>query len=340
MVDTARHSSLATRYRLSRISTHREGPLGVRLVVAARAAVLLVGNLVARRPDMLWIHMSAKGSVQRKALLMAIAMPFRVPVVVHSHGSRFGVYYRDTTRARRAIVRWVLRNADLVIALGPSWDAAIQEMTPCAVAQVLNPVEVPSNVDPAAREPGLVVCTGRLGDRKGSANLVRAFARIADRFPGARLVLAGDGDPAPVRAVATQLGVADRVELPGWVSATDVATLLGRASIFALPSRNEGLPIALLEAMARGVPCIATPVGGIPDVAVDGENALLVMPDDPAALADALTTLMDDATRAREIGEAGRAMVRERCSTPVIADHLAQCFDGVIAAHAARKGRR
>lgn len=330
MVDTALHSPLLDRYDMARISTHREGPVALRVAVAARAGALLLARLIARRPDLLWIHMSARGSVQRKALLMAVARPFRVPVIVHSHGSQFGDYYRDTTKPRRAVVRWVLRNADLVIALGPSWDARIQEMTPCTVAQVLNPVAVPATIDHDAKDPGLIVCTGRLGDRKGSATLVRAFALVADRFPSARLVLAGDGDADPVRALASELGVADRVDLPGWVSAADVTKLLSRASVFALPSRNEGLPIAMLEAMAHGVPCIVTPVGGIPDVVTDGEQALLVAPDDPTALSAALTTILADDTQARTLGDAGRAMVRDRCSTPVIAERLAECFDTVL----------
>lgn len=331
MVDTALHSPLRDRYDMARISTHREGPAALRVAVAARAGALLLARLIARRPDLLWIHMSARGSVQRKALLMAIARPIRVPVIVHSHGSQFGDYYRDTTKPRRAVVRWVLRNADLVIALGPSWDARIQEMTPCTVAQVLNPVAVPATIDHDAKEPGLIVCTGRLGDRKGSATLVRAFALVAQRFPTARLILAGDGDAEPVRELARELAVEHRVELPGWVSSTDVTRLLGRASAFALPSRNEGLPIAMLEAMAHGVPCIVTPVGGIPDVVTNGHDALLVPPDDPTSLAAALTTILADESQAREMGDAGRQMVQSRCSTQIIAERLADCFDQVLA---------
>lgn len=340
MVQTAMASPLAERYRLSRITTHREGTVAQRVGVAALAAIRLLGTLILRRPDLLWVHMSARGSVQRKALLMAVARPFRVPVVIHSHGSQFGVYYESTSGWRRAVVRWALRHADAVIALGPSWEKTIQAMTPCNVTQILNPVAVPATLARDAQTPGLIVCTGRLGERKGSAVLVRAFAKIAAAHPQARLMLAGDGDPEPVRAVAAQCGVADRVELPGWVGPEEVADVLRRAAIFALPSQNEGLPIAMLEAMANGVPCVVTPVGGIPDVVTDGEHALLVPPDDPDRLAAALGELLDQPDVARRIGDGGRAMVAARCSTEVVSRDIAACFDRVLAAHtAAHAGR-
>ena len=131
------------------------------------------------------------------------------------------------------------------------------------------------------------------------------------------------------------------VVAPSHVAAADeVADVLRRAAIFALPSQNEGLPIAMLEAMANGVPCVVTPVGGIPDVVTDGEHALLVPPDDPDRLAAALGELLDRPDVARRIGDGGRAMVAARCSTEVVSRDIAACFDRVLAAHtAAHAGR-
>jgi glycosyltransferase involved in cell wall biosynthesis len=107
--------------------------------------------------------------------------------------------------------------------------------------------------------------------------------------------LAGNGPVPKYRAEAASMGLADRVFLPGWQSADQVKALLAEADIFVLPSQHEGLPMAILEAMAGGVPVIATPVGAIGDAIRDGQTGLLVPPGDVGALAAALARLLDNA---------------------------------------------
>ena len=170
--------------------------------------------------------------------------------------------------------------------------------------------------------PARIVSLGRLGENKGSRVLVQALAALVERHPDVRLVLAGDGDRVTLAAEARRLGVEERVELPGWIGPEQRAHVLSTARAFALPSREEGLPVSLLEAMAYGLPCVVTPVGGIPELFEDARHGYFVQPDDPAALADRLGRLLDDPETARRMGEQARADATQRYAIDVVAVRL------------------
>lgn len=339
-ISTMLSSPLADRFEMTHIATHRDGPAIAKLGQAIRGIGRVAVTLARGGVDLAWVHTSADASFRRKAVVAGLCRLTRTPFVLHSHGSDMANYHRDASGPERAVIRRVLRSADLVVALGPTWERILQDMTPCVTVSVMNPVDVPDAPSPGAGGDGPVVSVGRLGERKGSRVLVRAVALLAADGSPVRLVLAGDGDQGPVRDEAAALGVGDRVRLTGWVSPDDVAGILDGAAVFALPSRDEGLPIALLEAMARGVPCVVTPVGGIPDLVTDGETGVFVRPDDPEGLAEALGGLLADPDRARRIGDAGRREVIERCSTPVVAAAMGRCFSRVLTGEVRRARRR
>jgi glycosyltransferase involved in cell wall biosynthesis len=334
VINTLTRSTLARDFSLRHIATHRDGPAKVKLQAAASGIARVARELALRRPDLLWVHVSADFSFRRKTAVVSLARLFRVPVVLHVHGSDVEVWYQATSKAEQGVVRAVLRAADLVIALTPTWEARLRAMTDCATTSIMNPVAVPPLPDDAGRVPGRIVSTGRLGERKGSKVLVEAVSILAGEGRDVSLVLAGDGDREGVEARAAQLGVADRVEIRSWIGPEEVAAMLRTASVFALPSREEGLPVSLLEAMAHALPVVVTPVGGIPDLVADGTHGRMVSPDDPRGLAAALRELLDDPGRARGMGRAGRGEVEARCSVPVVVARLEEAFRGVLARRA------
>jgi glycosyltransferase involved in cell wall biosynthesis len=175
---------------------------------------------------------------------------------------------------------------------------------------------IPNAVDvdaiPQARrdgDPPLVVAVGRLAEPKDALTLVRALAAVPGRAFGALLV--GDGPDRPaVEAEVRRLGLRDVLTLTG--TRDDVPALLAQADVFALSSRSEGAPLSILEAMAAGLPVVASRVGGVPELVVDGETGLLVPPGDPAALAAALGRLVADAGLRDRLGAAGRQRA-QRC---------------------------
>lgn len=174
------------------------------------------------------------------------------------------------------------------------------------------------------REAGYLLYYGRFDlFQKGLDTLLLAFAEIARKRPGIELRIAGRGkDEARVTELARDLGVAERVHLHAGVERPEVLDLFSGALALLMPSRLEGLPMVPAEAMAAGVPVIATSVGAVPEVVDPPRGGILVPPDDPAALAAAALRLCDDAD-ARAALSASARVSAERFSWDVVADrHL------------------
>ncbi len=148
----------------------------------------------------------------------------------------------------------------------------------------------------------LIVSLARFEAQKNPVGLITAFARALPRLPSSYLVMAGEGSLAgECRAAAARLGVSDRVYFPGLCR--DVAELLSACDLFALASDWEGVPVAVIEAMAARLPVVATAVGGVPELIETGVSGLLVKPGDPDALAWAFADLACDPERRRQMGD-------------------------------------
>jgi len=163
----------------------------------------------------------------------------------------------------------------------------------------------------------LLGVVGAVIPRKGQVYLVQALPKILAACPGTRLVLVGTTEFTPdyvreVRAVADRLGVASRIIWTG--HRDDAAEILAALDLFVLPSLEESLPLTILEAMATGLPVVATAVSGIPEVVRPNETGILVPPRKSNALADAILVLLADAERRRQFGEAGQRAVKMRHS--------------------------
>lgn len=174
---------------------------------------------------------------------------------------------------------------------------------------------------------GPVVCVARLSPEKDIANLLHAVAAIRPIVPDFRLEIAGDGPLRDeLRRLADTLRLTHAVRFLGEVN--DVPALLARARLFVLPSRTEGISLTILEAMARGLPVVATRVGGNPEVVVEGETGLLVPPRDPQALAGALARLWSNLETVHAFGAAGRRRVELHFSVRRMIDRYERLYEG------------
>ena len=226
-------------------------------------------------------------------------------VVQTRHGQAIG-----TTARHRAAFRMASLFAGRVVCV--SEDAkrlsAAEGVAPRRLSVIRNGIDTARFAYLGPVPDGPVVTVGRLVPAKGVDTLLRAAARVARRRPGFRLEIAGDGVARPgLEALAVELGLTDRVRFLGNVQ--DVPGLLARASALALPSLSEGISLTLLEAAARGLPIVATRVGGNPEVVEDGVTGRLVAPADAAELASALVDLEANPNGARVMGRAGRERV-------------------------------
>jgi glycosyltransferase involved in cell wall biosynthesis len=164
-----------------------------------------------------------------------------------------------------------------------------------------------------ARRPARVLTVGRLSPEKGQFVVLDAARVLLDRGAEVRIMVVGDGPSgAELRARARDLGVEGIVEFTGAVDPETVSELLADADVFCLPSFAEGIPVSVMEALARGVPVVSTLVGGVPELVVDGESGRTVPAGRADLVADAVEALVeDDALRSR-VQDAGRLAVEER----------------------------
>jgi len=302
----------------------------------------LVRSIRRERPAIVHTHTSKAGFVGRLAAVIA-----RVPAVIHQpHGHIFYGYYspRRTavfTKLERAAARWT----DRIITLT---DRGAAEHLARDIGRAEQYVTVPSGVPTAelrATAPpraeararlGLdpdafvVVGLGRLEPIKGFDLLVRALPAVAAQVPSARLLLVGDGaEREHLQTLAASLRLTGRLLLTD--ETTDVTAYLAAADVVAVPSRNEGMGRVIVEAMALGLPIVATAVGGIPDVVTDGECGRLVAPEDVDALSTALTELGRDPALRRKLGEAA-VQGAEAFSTAVAREKLLAVYASLVRA--------
>jgi L-malate glycosyltransferase len=173
----------------------------------------------------------------------------------------------------------------------------------------------------------VAVIIARLFPEKNHRLLLEAFAEVARAAPAARLMVAGEGvEQEAIEDQITRLGLSRQVRLLG--VRRDVARLLAASDVFVLSSDREGLPIAVLEAMAASRPVVATSVGDLPLVVRNGVNGLLVERGDQAALADAITSILGDDLRAEAMGREGRRLVAENFSLRSMIDRLERIYSG------------
>ena len=324
-----RDNGLFTRFPIHYVTTHREGPAVAKAGAALAAYAQLAVALVRGDAPLVHIHLASRASFWRKSVVCLLATLWRRPYVLHVHGGDFGKFYeQECGHFAKAAVRHALRRAAVVLALSEHWRLTLLRICPGANVRVL-PNSVPlrgdwSDLQPVASQR--VLYSGRINVRKGTFDLLEAFARVASEFPDATLICAGDGEGEQLLARATALGLQHRVSCPGWISASEMSSELSRASLFALPSHAEGVPMALLEAMARGLPVITTPVGGIPEVVQNGRNGILVTPQDVDAIAQALRTLLGSASERGRLGTAARETIEQNFALPVTLDRLAAIY--------------
>jgi glycosyltransferase involved in cell wall biosynthesis len=184
----------------------------------------------------------------------------------------------------------------------------------------------------------VVLSVGRLSREKGHADLVRALGHLAETNPAPdfKAVIVGDGpERAALEALAASLRLKDRIIFAG--HADDVRPFYAVADVMALPSHSEGSPLALLEAMAAGVPVVATAVGGVPEVAADGETALLVPAHDPRAFAAALARVLSDGALANSLAANASARVASDFSPEARARALVEFYSGLVPEKAGRR---
>jgi glycosyltransferase involved in cell wall biosynthesis len=322
-------SPLAERYELENVATYRGPEPLSRLAVYCLSLLRLATWSLRGRGRIVHVHATVRGSMYRKSVCVLVAKALRRKVVFHIHSGAAEVSSYAASRGRLSMIlfRAAFGAADAVLAVSAASGAAVERAYRIDDVAVV-PNAAPS-VTPFTREVAtdgtvrVAYLGGFANPAKGVDVLLQALRLCLSREPRLRVALAGPGDPASADAELIEAEPA--LEWIGWLGSEEKDELLRAAAVFVMPSRSEGLPMALLEAMAYRMAVIATAVGGIPEVVETEVDGLLVEPDDPEALADGLCRLVaDDALRSRLATAAhGRA---ERLDATEVAGRLGALY--------------
>ncbi len=298
----------------------RFGPPPLRLAKNA----LHMARLLRRLPRLIQesdvvgahIHFASRGSFLRKRLVAKKLLEIGLPYGLHAHGAEFHMFYENSSQKTKMQIVEFLNNSRGLICLATFWKEFYQHLLKDAHTKqfvLVNPVELPDLIP--QREVRLsmrLVFLGRMGDRKGSARAVRAVAMLPDTVrPHVELWLAGDGEVEATRVLVHELGLEQQVRVSGWIDAEERNRWLKDADAFILPTRAEGVPMSILEAIAWGLPVITTPVGGIPDVIRSGVEGIMVEPDDIQAISEAMRFFVEHPEERLRMGQNARQRARE-----------------------------
>lgn len=320
VVNVYRAAGLFDRWQVVYIATHCDGGRFAKLQVAVAGLLRFVALLLSGKVGVVHVHVSSSASFWRKLAFLVPAYIAGKQVILHLHSGRFHQFYaQGCGPLGKWLVRYAFDHAACAVVLSEGWKTWLQTISsnPNIVA-IYNPVEVPSQTVDGRFDRCRIVCLGRVGEAKGSYDLLKAAAMLKERHPQLEMVLAGDGNIGAFAEEVRKAGMEGCVRLPGWIRGEDKQHLLDTASVYALPSYGEGLPMSLLEAMANGIPVVSTHVGGIPETVEDGVDGFLINPGDVEALVDRLDRLLSDRDSATAMGHAARAKILQRFSTEAV----------------------
>jgi glycosyltransferase involved in cell wall biosynthesis len=257
----------------------------------------------------------------------------RKPVVVTVQGS--DIYQAAHKPLINILTRLALNGSDHVVALSGSLRRATERVGVRAplISVVPNGVDTRHFTAGTSERDHLILFVGSLIERKGVDILIASMARVIQRRPEYRLMIIGDGPMrARLGAMTAHLQMEGQVEFMGGMTSDDVRAWMQRARVFVLPSREEGLGVVLLEAIACGTPCIGSSVGGIPDI-VTPDVGVLVPPADVAALTEAVLSILDDPVLWESMSLSARTRAARDFDWDIIAGRLIGIYDNVLRPH-------
>ena len=284
------------KYHCRWIETHRDGNSIRKLWYLGTALVEYICLLPFY--DIVHIHLATTQSAKRKKMFFYLAKWLSKKVILHFHPSNEKFLFEPMNSK---LYRKLFSKADLVLVLSEQWRCWIKMALGLSnhIEVLYNPCPIVNRRDDLRKNH--ILFAGTIISRKGYETLIRGFARIAQEHSDWKVIFAGNGEIANAMKIVECCGIQNQVEFLGWVTDKDKEKVFQEASVYCLASDGEGFPMGVLDAWAYGIPCVVTPVGGIPDIVVDGENGLVFSIGDVDGLADKLRMIISDRTLRKNI---------------------------------------
>jgi glycosyltransferase involved in cell wall biosynthesis len=302
--------SISSQVQVEHVATMEDGGLLRRARVFGTALWRIHRLLHDKRPCVFHVHFASRGSTLRKCIVGLMVLRTPSWLVLHAHGAAFDRFFSSLPRPLQHQVAGIFRRSHGFVVLSTQWQEFYADQLALRrdrIQIMVNPTEPVGPVPDRSRHDRVqFLFLGRIDDRKGVFELLDAYRALPMTSRArARIVFAGDGRVEELRRRAA--GVGPDVVVHDWLDPEQRNDLLVSSDVLVLPSHREGVPMAILEAMAYGLPVITTPVGGIPDVVQDGRQGLLVEAGNRDALAAALARMIAEPALRASLGRQARA---------------------------------
>lgn len=312
-------SAMWEHYHCKWIETHRDGGMWRKAWYAVRSIMQYIVLLPFY--DIVHIHFSLPPSAYRKYVFFKLAKMMGKKTVIHLHcGSQIDDIWGS-------VYQKMFEQCDYGVLLSEGLKQKIEghigQLKKLKV--VYNPCPIITNTA-KYEKTNYILFSGTLYEGKGYKDLIRAFSKVAAVHKDWKVVLAGNGEVKQARELTAQLEISEQVQLLGWVNGESKDKAFKQAAVFCLPSYAEGFPMAVLDAWAYGLPVITTPVGGIPDVAIDGENMLLFQPGDINTLAEKLEQIITDEALRSKLMVSSKKMAAEKFNLDTVSGQIAEIY--------------
>ena len=281
--------------------------------------------ILIQNASIVHIHLSGPRSTRRKQVFIKLSKFFKKKIIIHFHAFS---EKSSIDANHKKLYSKTFNSADFIIVLSKSWkQGLINDLGICKnrIKVIYNPCISRSKIN-LRNKKNFILYAGTLNERKNYKNLLKAFAQISKEFLDWKLVFAGNGELNEAKKLAENLSIQSQVEFKGWVVGSEKEKLFEESRIFCLPSYAEGFPMAVLDAWSYGLPVITTPVGGIPDVAIDNENVILFDPNDISELAYKIKKLILDINLQEKLKKASLAFAENEFSLQNIISNVEQSY--------------
>lgn len=305
VVNGYREYDFGGKCEVSYIESYRNGSKWEKLTKALKGYFLFLREMTVNKPDIVHVHSSFGPSFYRKMPFIYIACFRGIPVINHIHGAEFDTFYHRASDQKKRRIRKVYGKCRMLVALSEEWKRNLELVVPSEKIIVIeNYCKIPDLTE--SEKKNQILFLGEIGKRKGCYDIPEIYGKVLEKEERVPLIMAGDGELAEIEKLFEKRELLKDVSFPGWVRGEEKDRLLRESGIFLFPTYYEGMPVAVLEAMAYGMAIVTTRVGGIPQLLENGVSGYLCEPGNVEEISGRLLELLKDADKRKQMGGKAR----------------------------------
>ena len=313
VVNGYREYGLGKGYEVSFIESYRDGSKWQKLGKAIRGYFKFGVELLFRKPEVVHVHSSFGPSFYRKIPFILMTSWRGVKLVNHIHGAEFEDFYVNVSPKKKELIRKIYNKCDVLVVLSQEWKERIGTIVAeDKIRLIENYCHIPKLQEGIRKNQ--ILFLGELGERKGCFDIPEIYKKVVAKVGNIPLVMAGAGEVETIKNMLAERDVLENVTFPGWIRGEVKEKILQESKFFLFPSYNEGMPMAVLEAMAYGMGIVTSNVGGIPKLIEDGVSGYICEPGDVDRISEKLIELIRKEEYLKKCGFNARKKAIEKYS--------------------------